>query len=419
MTSAPSTGYRSVLQLPGHTTWYLASMLVRAPVVMAPLALVFIGHSTRSFAIGGLLAAAYALGEAAAAPIMGRRFDTHPFVAELRLALGLEGIAFLALALSAAFAPVPVLIALTFLAGAGAAGVSGGMRAQLSATTPTAQRSTALSLESSLGQTVWALGPSLVSLLYTLSSAQAVLVVMAVIAVAPTFFAHRIPHTKITPGTGAEQAPPMRTIDVLRLAWPTALLSATVMSLIGTVDVLLPARLDNVRASAAWAGPVMAVFAVGSVIAALLYGSRRWPGTPRSQTLFLLPAISLAFAIPGATSQPVLFAAAFALGGLLYSPLMVIRNLALQQALPQTAWATGFSTLYAAAGLGYGIAGILSSALLSVTDAGTAFLACTAITLVVGTTSLLGERLRRTTTAPDDAAETHDDDAPAEEVRHV
>ncbi|KOG37258.1 hypothetical protein AQJ84_24520 [Streptomyces resistomycificus] len=394
-------------------------MLVRAPVVMAPLALVFIGHSTRSFAIGGLLAAAYALGEAAGAPFMGRRFDTRPFVGELRLALGLEGTAFVALAVSAAFAPVPVLIALTFLAGAGAAGVSGGMRAQLSATTPSAQRPTALSLESTLGQTVWALAPSLVSLLYAISSAQAVLVVMAVITVAPAFFARRIPHTDITPGTKVAKAAPMRTIDVLRMAWPTALLSATVMSLIGTVDVLLPARLDSVHASAAWAGPVMAVFAGGSVIAALLYGSRHWPGTPRSQTLVLLPAISVAFAIPGVTSQPVLFAAAFALGGLLYSPLMVIRNLALQQALPQTAWATGFSTLYAAAGLGYGIAGILSSVLLSVTDAGTAFLACTAITLVLGAASLLGERMHRTTTAPEQADEVHGDDVPAEEARNA
>ncbi|MGW2306401.1 hypothetical protein ACWCO6_35810, partial [Streptomyces sp. NPDC001809] len=84
-TTEPAPTYRAVLAGTGNRTWYTAAALVRAPVVMAPLALVLLGHATSSFAVGGLLAAAHALGEAAGAPLMGRRFDTRPFVGQLRL----------------------------------------------------------------------------------------------------------------------------------------------------------------------------------------------------------------------------------------------------------------------------------------------------------------------------------------------
>lgn len=64
----PKPSFRNVLSLPGHTTWYLAALLIRAPVVMAPLALVFVGYTAGSFALGGMLAAAHALGKPQAPP---------------------------------------------------------------------------------------------------------------------------------------------------------------------------------------------------------------------------------------------------------------------------------------------------------------------------------------------------------------
>ncbi|WP_406384222.1 MFS transporter [Streptomyces sp. NBC_01618] len=389
----PRSTFRGVLSLPGHPTWYAAAALIRTPVVMAPLALVFLGHSTQSFSVGAMLAATHALGEAAGAPVMGRRFDHRPFVGQLRLALSAEALAFSALALSAGRAPVPALLALAFVAGAAAAGAPGGMRAQLSATTPEHLRPTALSLESSLSQTAWAIAPPLASLLYVQFSAPGALIAMAVASAAPLLFAHRIPHATSRPETSGEIGDErLRTTAILRLVWPTALLSAAIMFLIGTVDVALPARLEDIGSSPALAGLIMTSFAVASVIAGLLYGSRRWPGTPLSQSLVLLPVLAAAFTLPGLTTQPWIFAAAFAVGGLLYSPLMVIRNLALQQRLPQHAWATGFSVLYAAAGVGYGAAGLMAAAMLDIAGSGTAFVVCTLTTIVIGALSLLGER---------------------------
>ncbi|MCZ4119900.1 MFS transporter [Streptomyces sp. H39-S7] len=397
-------GYRQVLALPAHSTWYAAAAMVRAPVVMAPLALVFVGYSTGSFAAGGILAAAHALGEAAAAPLMGRLFDTRPFVRQLRLSLVAEAIAFTLLAVFMTDAPLPVLIALAALAGGSAAGAPGGMRAQLSTTTPADLRPTALSLESSLSQTVWAVSPPLVSLLYVQLTARGALLAIALIAVTPVLFAGRIAHSDRHTSATATAQNAMPTRQVLRLAWPTALLSASIMFLIGTVDVLLPARLTETGSGPALAGPVMTAFAVASVLAGLVYGLRRWPGTPRVQSLALLLAMAAAFTTPALMTHPLAFAAAFAVGGLFFSPLMVIRNVTLQDRLPQRAWATGFSLLYAAGGLGYGAAGLMSAAMLRVVSAGETFAVCTAVTAAIGLASLVAER-GRAAAAPADAVE--------------
>ncbi|SCE42970.1 Predicted arabinose efflux permease, MFS family [Streptomyces sp. SolWspMP-5a-2] len=399
--SDPKPSFRAVLALPGHKTWYAASALIRLPVVMAPLALVFLGHATHSFAAGGLLAATHAIGEAAGAPLMGRRFDTRPFLGQLRLSLAAEGAAFAVIALIAGHAPVVLLAALTFLAGAAASGAPGGMRAQLSATSPEHLRPAALGLESALSQTTWAVAPPLVALVYTRTGAAGALLVMAVSSAAPLLFARRIPHTERSAAAVTDGAATgTRTREILRTVWPTALLSVAIMFLIGTADVLLPPRLEENGASPALAGPVMTAFAVASIVSGLVYGARRWPGSPFGQTACLLPLFAGAFALPAWTGAPWHLTAAFALGGLLFSPLMVIRNIALQHRLPQQAWATGFSVLYAAAGVGYGAAGLLSAALLGTSTPGNAFLVCALVTAVIGGVSLAGERVTRTSASP-------------------
>ncbi|GGV78511.1 MULTISPECIES: hypothetical protein [Streptomyces] len=78
---------------------------------------------------------------------------------------------------------------------------------------------------------------------------------------------------------------------------------------------------------------------------------------------------------------------------LLHSPLLIVRNLALPQRLLPRTWATIFSVLHAAAGAGYGTAGLAAAALLHVTGSAPAFAACALITLVIGSLALLGERL--------------------------
>jgi hypothetical protein len=51
--------------------------------------------------------------------------------------------------------------------------------------------------------------------------------------------------------------------------------------------------------------------------------------------------------------------------GLIETPTLIARALALQRRLTETQWASGFSATYAAAGIGYGGAGLLAAPLLA------------------------------------------------------
>ncbi|MFC9290879.1 MFS transporter [Streptomyces sp. NPDC057052] len=401
----PAPTYRDVLRREGGTAWYAAMALIRTPVAMAPLALVFLGHSTGSFSAGGVLAAAHALGEAVAAPFMGRGFDKKPFLGRLRLALSAEALALAALAVLAGRTPTPLLVTLAFAAGAVAAGVPGGMRAQLSGTTPEHLRPTALALESALNQAVWAAGPMLASLVATQLSPRAALVLMATASAAPLLMAGRIRHR--TPAACDHDSAPAGTLGVVRTAWPTVLLAAAIMFLVGAMDVALPARLEATGRQLALTGVITGIFAVAGIAAGLVYGRRVWPGTPGSQTLVLLPAMTVALTLCAVTGRLWGFFAAFLLGGLFYSPLMIIRNLALQHRLPENVWATGFSLLYAAGGLGYGAAALLTAALVDATTPAVTIVVCTALTTLIGLIAGLGERAGTKETDPAPKGEPH------------
>lgn len=110
------------------------------------------------------------------------------------------------------------------------------------------------------------------------------------------------------------------------------------------------------------------------------------------------------------------FFAAFLLGGLFYSPLVIIRNLALQHRLPENVWATGFSLLYAAGGLGHGAAALLTAALVDATTPAVTIVVCTALTTPIGLIAGLGERTgtKKTDPAPREEAPpaAHDDLTP-------
>ncbi|MFF5637880.1 MFS transporter [Streptomyces sp. NPDC012825] len=386
----PAPTYRDVLCREGGTAWYVAMGLIRTPVAMAPLALVFLGHSTGSFSAGGVLAASHALGEAVGAPFMGRGFDRRPFLGQLRFALLAEALVFAAVAVLAGHTPMVLLVAMAFAAGAVAAGVPGGMRAQLSGTTPEHLRHTALGLESALNQAVWAAGPVLASLVSTQVSPRIALLLMAVVSAAPLAFAGRIRHA--APDVREDAPEPVGTLSVVRMAWPTVLLAAAIMFLVGAMDVALPARLESTGRQLALTGVITGAFALASIAAGLVYGRRAWPGSPGTQTLFLLPAMTAALTLCAVTGRLWAFFAAFLLGGLFYSPLMIIRNLALQNRLPQNVWATGFSLLYAAGGLGYGAAALLTAGLVKATTPVVTIVVCTALTTVIGLVAGIGER---------------------------
>jgi hypothetical protein len=379
--------YGAVVRTPGMRAWTLVVVFQRLPIAMSPLALVYLGHvAGSSYAVGALLAAVFAAAEAVTAGPMGRRFDRRPARPEIRLVLTVQATLLVALA-GAALAQAPVWLLLLFSAGAGAvaSGAHGGLRALLVRTAQPATHHAALSLESTLTTLLWAVGPAVVGLVTLVAGAGWTVVLVAAIAAAGAVAAGTL--TDPGPATGALAAP----VRVWRRTWPALLQEGAVMVCVGAAYTGLPGLLESVGTDGAVAGPVLAVFALAGLAGGLAYGSRSWPGAYRTQSTVLVLAVTAVLGLAVVAPTAGLVGALVVLSGLAGTPALTARAAGVQQLLPEHAWAAGFSGLYAAGGVGFGVAGIVVAGLMDGAGVRVALLACVAVAAVATVVGAVAE----------------------------
>lgn len=356
--TAGNVAYLTVLRSPGVPRWTLVLVSQRLPVAAAPLALVFAGRQAGSFALGGLLVGVHALSEAAAAPWLGRRLGRRPAQRELPAAFAVEAVAFGALALGLHHFPFLVLAALTSVGSAAGAGAPGGLRAMLNVLVAQDKQHAALSVESVLGDVVWAAAPVMAAGLATTVGAAWPLAVMSLSAMVAAAGSAGLP------ADGAAAAGIQAPITTLiRQVWPAMLISGAVMLAVGSNDVLLAPRLAGAGLPPGLAGPLLAGFIVASVVGGLGYGTRRWPGSYAAQSQAALLVVCASLAIIAALPRLWAIAAGLVIAGLAQAPCLITRNLALRSQLGAGDLATGYSAAYAATGIGYGTAGLLAGVL--------------------------------------------------------
>ncbi|WP_157244544.1 hypothetical protein [Nonomuraea typhae] len=386
--------YLAVLRSPGIGVWFAVLVCQRFPVAAAPLALVFLGHAaTGSYAVGALLGGGHALAEAVAAGPLGRRFDRRPARAEAALVLGVEAGAF---ALLAAFAAtprgpwtVPGMLALAGLGGAISAGANGGLRALLVRLAPGERRIPALSLESAASTTVWTVAPAVVALLAAADPRIAVLL-MAATAAAGALIARRLADPSRASGSSVagRLAEPSRAgtatpAGLWRTGWPAMAFDGAMMFAFGAVSLALPTLLITHGAGAGLSGPVLTAYTLAGIGGGLLYGVRAWRGSPLAHATLLATGIGLALGAAALVPALGLVVVLFAAAGLLQTPALTARAVALQDRLPESQWAVGFSGMYAAGGLGYGAAGLSVAWLVDRIGAQPAIGLCVALSTLV------------------------------------
>ncbi|MFI6295393.1 hypothetical protein ACIBEJ_27635 [Nonomuraea sp. NPDC050790] len=391
--------YPAVLRSPGIGTWFAVLVCQRFPVAAAPLALVFLGHAvTGSYAVGALLGGGHALAEAVAAGPLGRRFDRRPARSETALVLGVEAVAFALLTLlaTAAMAATTVtatasaslwvlagMLVLAGLGGAVSAGAHGGLRALLVRLAPPEHRVAALSLESAASTTVWTVAPALVALLAALDARLPILLMVAVAAAGALAGRRLLDPPRTATGHPAR---------VWRVSWPAMAYDGAMMFAFGAVSLALPLLLTAHGAGAALSGPVLTAYTLAGIGGGLLYGARAWPGTPLAQAALLSAGIGLALGAAALVPVLGLVVALFAVAGLMQTPALTARAVSLQDRLPESQWAVGFSGMYAAGGLGYGAAGMTVAWLVERVGAQSAIGLCVALSTVVALGSSMADR---------------------------
>ena len=340
------TPYREVLAHPGALRFSLAGLLARLPISMLTLGVVLLVSGTgRSYALAGAAAGAVNLGFVVAGPRLGRLVDRYGQATVLRPAAAAQATTVTALIVAGTqHAPGPVLVVLALLVGMSMPSIGGLVRARWSALLDSPDRlHTAFSFESVLDEVIFVVGPIVATVLAV--SVHPAAGLAAVLAVGPTgalaLAAARDTEPAVEPrGSGPAVRPALVSPGLLVVVGVFVALGA----MFGAVEVAVVA-FTSAQDQRGAAGLVLAVYALGSMTAGLLFGALRRDAPARQG--FLAGALGIgasALLMPFVDSIPALtglvLVAGLSISPTLISGLTLVRELAPPTRLTEAlAWA--------------------------------------------------------------------------------
>jgi MFS family permease len=400
--------YLRILRAPAARRPFAAAVVARLPISMAPLGIVLLVQDVRgSYAIAGLVTAAFALSQALGTPVWGRLVDR---VGQPRV-LGPTGVV------------SGVLLAVLALVTVGGAGdavllvLAAGVGLSFPPVTPAMRgawrvvleheddRRAAYALDAVAVETIFVGGPLLLSVLLVVAPAAVPLLVTAALlaggslAYTATHAARSWRPEPHADGAGSRGASPLRARGVA-----VVLFVALAMAIgFGLIDVSIAATARESLGNPAQLGVLFACIAGGSAVGGLWYGSRTWHGPERRRLpvtmgLFALGAASLGLLLGGATGDgvphpPLWLLLALLVGtGLAIAPGLIIEANLVDELAPRDrlneaqAW---LNTAFTAGGAtGTAIAGVL----VDLGGPGRSFLGGAAALVVATLAALAGQR---------------------------
>ena len=389
-----SRGYGPLLRTPGALGFSLAGLVGRMPIAMLGIGTVLLVQDRRdSYALAGLVSAAYALGLAGIGPAVSRQVDRRGQRRVLPAAVLVSTVGTVAVVLLAVpGAPVGLLLLAAAVMSAAPSQLGSCARArwsQVLADRP-GELPRAYAWEAVVDEVVFVLGPLVVVLCAVLDPAVGLVVALVLGAVGTlAFVAQHATEPPVHPledgHRRAMTVPGLRTLTAAMLC---------VGVLFGTVEVAMVAFADE-RGSSSGAGVLLALVAVGSAVAGLLYGAlhlrsplhRRFTASLGFLALGLLPLLL-------APSVPVMAPAAL-LAGFAISPTLIASYGLVGELVPVAARTEGFSWLNSGLGVGIALGFAVSGYVAESAGARTAFLVALGGALAAGGVTVLGRRTLR------------------------
>jgi len=355
-------GYGALLRTPGALRFSLAGLVGRMPISMLGIGTVLLVEDRRgSYALAGLVAAAYALGLAGLGPLISRLVDRRGQSRVLPGALLVSATGIVALVLladSGAAAPWLLLPAVVMSAASSQLGSCARARWSVALVERPAEQQKAYAWEAVVDEVVFVFGPLVVVLCAIVDPAVGLLVAL-VLGSAGTvaFLAQRSTEPAVHPRNqdghpSALVSPGLRGLTLSMLC---------VGVLFGTVEVGLVAFSEE-SGSAGSAGVLLALVAGGSAVSGLTYGALRMraPLHRRYQLNTLLLAIGL---VPLLLAPSImLMAPAALLAGFAIAPSLIAAFGLVEGLVPPAARTEGFSWLNSGLGAGVALGFALSGA---------------------------------------------------------
>ena len=341
------TSYRRILGLPGTLLFSATGMVARMPMAMASLGIVLlVSAATGSYGLAGSVSAAYLIANGGFAIAQGRLLDRLGQARVLPVAAAVFGSALALLMWSVqAGWPMGVSYVAAAISGAAFPAVGSCVRARWSHVLRSPdQLQTAFALEAVVDESVFMLGPILVTLLATAWHPVAGLTAALLTGVVGTllFAAQRTTAPPAHPRretTGRRPGMPWATVA------PLALVSAALGTLFGAAEVTTVAFAEELG-SKGYAGPLLALWALGSLIAGLATGAVHWRRGPdhrvRWGSLGMMTAM-LPLGLIG--SVPVMGAALF-VAGFAIAPTLIATMSLTEKTVPHARLTEGMAIIH-------------------------------------------------------------------------
>jgi len=340
------TPYRRVLSVPGALAFSLSGLVARLPISMVSLGVVLlVSTRTGSYGLAGAVAAAYLIANAVFAIPQGRLTDRLGQVRVLPVTILAFTVAMILLMVAVERGwPTPLPHVFAALGGAALPQIGSSVRARWSRVVPDKRElQTAFAFEAVVDEVVFMLGPILVTVLATAVHPLAGLVaavasgLVGTLALAAQRGTAPPPHPR-APGSHSAGS----------MGWPVLgpLVVAGCMLgvLFGGVEVATVAFAEELGAKAA-AGPLLGVFALGSLLSGVATGAMTWRS--RNAVRFRTGMLALALALVPlpfvdgfAAMTGVLFLAGFAI-----SPTLIASVALIEETVPASRLTEGIATM--------------------------------------------------------------------------
>ncbi|MDW5598118.1 MFS transporter [Conexibacter stalactiti] len=401
MPTAVLSPYADILRVPGARAFVGAGFVARLPMAMLGLGTVLlVREATHSYGLAGAVGATIAVANAIGAPQIGRLVDRFGQRRVLLPALFIHIAGVIALiAVAQLNAPRPAYFAAAFLTGVAFPSFGSLVRsrwAMLLRGSPRLQ--TAYALESVLDELVFTFGPVLVTLLATaLSPAFGLATGVGFLLVGGlSFAAQRATEPPLSP-RGERTGSAIRAPGLLVLAFVMIGLGGV----FGTIEVSMVAFAEQ-HGREALTGPLLALHAISSAVAGVLYGARSWRMRLERR---LAVAVVLLFAgtIPLALADSIaLMVPAIVASGVSVSPTLIASFALVESIVPRAALTEGFAWLSTSLGAGIAVGLAVAGHVVDATSGHRAFSVAIAASLLSAVVALAFRgRLRAAPADPD------------------
>lgn len=356
--------YAEVLQPPGAAAAVTASVVGRLSLGTTGLAVLLLTRDTSgSYALAGAVSASYAVSFAVAAPGRARAADRSG-PRRVLLACGLlNALALLLLvALETVRAPGPLLCAGAALVGVTVPPLGAVMRALWARLVSGPALSTAYSLESVVVELCFVAGPLLVAGLTAVSGPSAAVLACSVLTATGSVWLAGVPTLRAVgphPARPSARAGPLVSPAVRSLLLTVLWIGAG----FGSLEVAVPAFVEEHGSRPSTAGVLLAVWSVGSVMGGLVYGGLAVRARLHRQLAMLVVALAAGTLLPLLAGGILTLGAALVVYGSTIAPFSACNAVLLGRSAPPgtttEAFAWSSSMIFGGAAAGSAVAGLV------------------------------------------------------------